>query len=261
VGRPAADIEQVRIATRRVLADLDSLTDEQAGAPSALRGWSRAELVTHLARNADGQRNMAEHAARGEVGYMYPGGVEQRSREIEAGRGARAAFVRADLRRAHDALMEAWANLPDDAWDRIGRAARAFPICEHVFRRWLEVEIHHVDLDLGYAATDWPVPFVTRALATTIEQLPSRPAPDRPAVDASVRIEATDHGRAWDVTLRGADVRVGPAIDGAAVDATVSGWGCDLLSWLYGRRPAAETVTVSGPEPRLARLPAWFPTG
>src|SRR5437867_2187243 len=80
---------------------IDDLSDEQAAEPSRLPGWTRAEVITHLARNADAMRGMVEAAARGEVGVMYPS-ADARVDGIAAGRGARAAMLRADLRGAHD---------------------------------------------------------------------------------------------------------------------------------------------------------------
>ena len=71
---PVADIELVRHASRRLLRTADELTDDEVGEPCLLPGWSRAELLTHLARNADGTRGMVEAAARNEVAPMYPGG-------------------------------------------------------------------------------------------------------------------------------------------------------------------------------------------
>ena len=118
MGPPVSDIEAVRLGTRRILRTVGELTDEQVAAKSLLPGWSRAELLTHLARNADGGRGIAQAAARGEVGAQYPGGAEQRAAGIAAGRGVNAAALLADLRRSCDALMEAWMQLPDG---RVGR--------------------------------------------------------------------------------------------------------------------------------------------
>ena len=72
-------------------------------------------------------------------------------------------------------------------------------------------------------------------------------------------MEATDHDRAWVVHLRGDgaeierdDVAVVP------VDGTITGWGCDVLAWLYGRDPSGAGLTAAGDLTGL-RLPAWFP--
>ncbi len=85
--------------------------------------------------------------------------------------------------------------------------------------RLREVEIHHADLDVGYTAADWPVAFVTRALAEAVRELPARAAANRPAVDARYRLEASDHGRAWTIELAGDRVVVHEDDSGAA-DAT-----------------------------------------
>src|SRR5476649_1283045 len=100
---PLTDIEAVRQGTRRMLNAIGDLTDEQAAAQSRLPGWTRAEVLTHLARNADAGVGLAQSAARGETGSQYPGGMEQRLAGIAAGRGAHAASLLADLRRSCDA--------------------------------------------------------------------------------------------------------------------------------------------------------------
>jgi maleylpyruvate isomerase len=259
VHAPVADIEAVRHGTRRVLRAVADLTDEQAAAHSRLPGWSRAEVLTHLARNADGGRGIAEAAARGEVGAQYPGGAEQRAAEIAAGRGARAAALLADLRRSCDALMEAWHHLPDDAWDRPGRSLRGNRTQRGwVWSRWREVEVHHIDLGLGYSPSEWPVTFVSRGLDEAFAELPDRTNRNRRLLDADFRIEATDHDRAWVVRLRDAVTVERDDNASEPVDGVVSGWGCDVLAWLYGRDASGAGLTASGDLTGL-RLPEWFP--
>jgi maleylpyruvate isomerase len=260
VGAPIADIAAVRTGTRRVLFAVDDLTDEQAAAPSRLPGWSRAEVLTHLARNADGGRGIAEAAARGEVGAQYPGGRDQRRVGIAAGRGLGAPALRADLQRSSDALLEAWGRLPDDAWERVGRSLNGDRTQrEWVWSRWREIEVHHVDLGLGYAPSEWPVAFVTRGLDDAITHLPGRAARDAIPVDATFRLEASDHDRTWIVrTFENGDARVESDASDAPVDGIVSGWGCDLLAWLYGRDHDGGRLAATGDAAAL-RLPEWFP--
>jgi uncharacterized protein (TIGR03083 family) len=260
------DIEMVRQASCRVLRAADDLGDHEVAEPCALPGWSRAELLTHLARNADGFRRLAEAARAGAVADMYPGGAPARAADITAGRDQSAIAVRADLRRATDALHEAWQQMPEDGWDAIGRMASGeITVASTVAVRCREVEVHHVDLDVGYAPTDWPVAFVTRELAEALRTLPSRGSRGRPELDARYRIEAIDHGRAWIVVLHGARVsvrevdRVGDAYADDDVDAVVSGWGCDVLAWLLGRNSGSDTVTASGHDVSALRLSTWFP--
>ena len=256
VLRAAAEVDAVRLATRRLLRSLDDLTDEQASAPSRLPNWTRAEVITHLARNADGLRGMVEAAAQGEVGVQYPGGSEQRARDIAAGRGERAAALLADVRGAHDRLMTAWQDLPDDAWDRVGRAAVDRTMREFVWARRREVEVHHVDLDVGYESSDWPVDFVSSALDEIFGTFALRATSTRPLLDASYRVVSTDHEKQWRVVLRGDHVTV--TNDDEPADGEARGWGCDITAWLYGRDPRGGGVVASG-DLGVLRLPQWFP--
>jgi maleylpyruvate isomerase len=257
VRRPDADLEAVRVATRRFLASIDELSDVQAEAPCRLPSWNRAELITHVARNADGIRGMVEAAARGEVAAMYPGGAEQRADGIAAGRDERAAVLVTDVRRASDRLADAWLELPADGWDRVGKASVDRRMSELPWVRWREVEVHHLDLGMEYEPADWPVQFVTRALDELLAALPRRSVANRPRVDARYRIALTDHDRAWVVALEGDKVRV-VEDDDASVDGEVRGWGCDIAAWLYGRDPGNGGVLAAGDLGGL-RLPTWFP--
>jgi maleylpyruvate isomerase len=257
---PIADIEAVRKSQRRVLRTVDDLSDDQAAEGSRLPGWSRAEVLTHLARNADAGRGIARAAAQGEVGFQYPGGAEQRAAGIAAGRGVNAAMLLADLRKSCDGLMEAWMQLPEDSWDLVGRSLSGQRTQRGwVWSRWREVEVHHVDLGLGYSPSEWPVGFVSRGLHDAFTELPDRADRRKLPSDASFRVEATDHDRAWVVQVRSGAVRV-ERDDAAAipVDGIVTGWGCDELAWLYGRDPSGAGLTGSGDLAAL-RLPTWFP--
>jgi len=257
VQSPATEIELVRRATRQVLRSIDDLTEEQAEAPSRLPGWSRAEVITHLARNADGIRSMVEAATRGDVGQMYPS-VEARAEGIAAGRGTPPAVLRADLRAAHDHLVDAWDALPAEGWDLTGRASMTRTMLDFVWVRRREVEIHHVDLDVGYESADWPVGFVAGALDEIFDSFALRAASTRPLLDADYRVASTDHDRVWRVELRGAQVRVVHGDDDAPADGEATGWGCDVAAWMYGRDPRGGGVLASG-DLGVLRLPRWFP--
>jgi maleylpyruvate isomerase len=257
VQSPVREIEAVCRATRQVLRAVDDLTDEQAAAPSRLPGWTRAEVITHLARNADGVRGMVDSAARDEVHTMYPS-VEARAEGIAAGRAASPAVLRADLRGAHDRLVEAWHGLPPEAWDRLGRASVSRTMREFVWTRRREVEVHHVDLDLGYESSDWPVGFVAGALDEIFATFAQRTATTRPLVDVDYRVVSTDHDRSWQVELRGAQVRIVGRDDGRPADGEVSGWGCDVAAWMYGRDPRGGGVLATG-DLGVLSLPRWFP--
>jgi maleylpyruvate isomerase len=263
-----ADIEMVREMVRqasgRLLRAAGALGDDDLAAPSALPEWTRAELLTHVARNADGFRRMADGAHDRAVADMYPGGAAGRAADIAAGRGRSAREVLPDLRRSIDALYDTWQRLPADRWDAVGRTITGErTIAATVTARLREVEIHHVDLDVGYAPADWPVSFVARELDEALRTLPERALRGRPQLDARYRIEAVDHGRSWTVVLHGARVAVHEdhATSSAPgdADAVVSGWGCELLAWLYGRDAGTRALVASGHDVSGLRLSTWFP--
>jgi maleylpyruvate isomerase len=256
VTTPVADVEGVCRATREVLHTIADLDDAQAAEASRLPGWSRAEVVTHLARNGDAIRTMAEAASRGEVAPMYPS-VAARAAGIAAGRGSTADALRQDLADAHGRLVDAWNALSPEAWDRLGRASAMRTMREFVWSRRREVEVHHVDLGLGYEPSDWPVAFVCGALDEVLPSLPSRAANTRPMLDIDYRVISTDHDRAWRVQLRGPDVSVIDD-DGGHVDGEASGWGCDVAAWLYGRDPNGNGIVATG-DVGVLRLARWFP--
>ena len=113
--------------TDRLLATADALTDSEAAAPSRLPGWTRGHILTHLARNADGFRNLLTWARTGTETPMYPS-EEARDRSIEAGAGRSAAELAADVRASAAALAGAAEGLPAEAWDAtVSRRGDRFP--------------------------------------------------------------------------------------------------------------------------------------
>jgi maleylpyruvate isomerase len=133
-----------------LLADIGSLTDEQARQASLLPDWSIGHVLTHIARNADSVIWRLEGAAVGELRDQYPGGLEQRSGDIEEGARRPAVALVADVRQSAAALEQCMADLPDAAWDQPSRTSRGVvePSREAVFSRWREVVVHHGDLGL-----------------------------------------------------------------------------------------------------------------
>jgi maleylpyruvate isomerase len=128
-----------------------ALDDTTARRPSHLPSWSVGHVLTHIARNADSVVWRLEGAQRGELRDQYPGGLEQRRQDIEAGAGRPAAELVADVRESSAAVAQAVAELPDEAWDAPSRTSRGVvePSRDAVFSRWREVVVHHGDLGLG----------------------------------------------------------------------------------------------------------------
>ena len=58
-------------SSSRLNSTLSSLVPEDLTRPSGLAGWSRAHVLTHVARNADGLRNLLLAARSRQVLRMY----------------------------------------------------------------------------------------------------------------------------------------------------------------------------------------------
>jgi maleylpyruvate isomerase len=228
----------VDAATDLLLRSAAGLSDRQAREPSLLPGWSRGHLLTHVARNADSLRNLLVWARTGVETPQYSHAGE-RAEGIAAGAGRSSAELLADLHASAAALDAEAARLPDPAWavQVGGPPANVHPAWFTLWRRLVEVEFHHVDLGVGYTATDWPEPFATYCLATVADVFTG---PHSPAV-----------------LLRSSDapvvVQIGPA--GEQPAHTVTGPIRPLLAWATGRSPG-EGLTVQPPGP-LPVLPAW----
>jgi maleylpyruvate isomerase len=237
-GAAASLLVMVGAATGLLRQSAERLSDQQAREPSLLPGWSRGHVLAHVARNADSLRNLLIWARTGveTPQYSHPG---ERAEGIEAGAGRPSAELLADLDASSAALDAEAARLADTAWQAQvrGTGGNEHPAWYILWRRLTEVELHHVDLDLGYTAADWPQPFAAYGL----EQVAANFAgPNSPAV-----------------LLRSSDApvvaQIGPT--GAPLVCTVTGPVRSLLAWLAGRSSGVG-LTAEPPGP-LPALPAW----
>lgn len=171
----ATAVELARAAHARLAATAEGTTDEQAHSPSRLPGWTVAHVLTHLARNADGHVHRLEGALRGEDLPRYPGGLAQRNGEIEEGSRRSAEELAADIQATARRLEAVWEQSAAAGWphaDLLGDDS--WPTTESPWRRLREVEIHHVDLGLGYELSDWPEAYLSWELPTILATVPRR---------------------------------------------------------------------------------------
>jgi maleylpyruvate isomerase len=138
-------------AQAALLDDIADLSDDVARRPSRLPGWTVGHVLTHIARNADSVVWRLEGAEQGELRDQYPGGLEQRAGEIEAGAGRPAAVLVRDVRQTADHVQRVIAALSPAGWDALSRTSRGVveDSRDAVLSRWREVVVHHGDLGLG----------------------------------------------------------------------------------------------------------------
>ncbi|EPH45843.1 maleylpyruvate isomerase family mycothiol-dependent enzyme [Streptomyces aurantiacus] len=226
------DLASVRDATERLLAAATALDNVSIAEPSRLPGWTRGHVLAHVARNADALVNVLAGRP------MYVSG-EARDADIERDAPRPVDVQLTDLRESA-ARLEAQAALPAD-WSRtitmrngVTDSASRVP-----FRRWVELELHHVDLGVGYELEDVPADFLEREIGFLTDRFSGNPE--------VVATNVTDGTRAWP-TGRAAD----------KPEVTVSGPAPALVGWLAGRRDhralAAQLTVDGGPLPALPPL-------
>jgi maleylpyruvate isomerase len=151
---------------QRLLQSLDSLTDDQCREPSALPGWTRGHVLSHLARNAESHVHVLQCAARGEVGEQYVGGAKARKEGIESHAHDSAESLVSAVRKSIYALEGQWAATNSEGWQGHGvnSAGASIAMSDIVFLRWREVEVHHADLSLAFTFADWNSTYVRMEL-------------------------------------------------------------------------------------------------
>lgn len=232
-------LDEMASCTDRLLATLDRLDDAALRVPSLLPGWTRAHVLTHVARNADGVGNLVHWARTGDETPMYAGGRPARDAQIEAGAARHIGDIRLDLAESAERLLGAFAGFSDEAMRRhlamgVGGSGRPAVGADLPLLRVREVEIHHVDLAAGYSPAHWTAAFVTR----TLDQLEPIFAQHRESPVGT--LAATDTRSTWRVASSG---------------PTLSGPQSALLAWLTGRSAGdGLELDQAGPVPAA---PTW----
>lgn len=229
-------LEELVAASNRLVRTVDGIDDGAYAAPSLLPGWTRAHVVAHLALNAEGLGGALSGVVNGEPTPMYSS-QDARDADIEELATASPAALRSRLLGAVTDLTDAVTALPpEDAPTRVERTpgGPTFAAGAVGTMREREVEVHHVDLDLGYTRHDWPAAFVTRLVGDMTTRRLTVP----------VRVVATDLDRTWQ------------SGDGGP---TVTGTGADLAWWLTGRGDGQGLTCTesSGEGAALPRIEAW----
>ena len=155
--------EHLRVQTDALIARVSALDDLEA--PSLCAGWSRAHVLSHLARNADGIGNLVRAAA-GEPGTMYLSD-EARDADIEAGsHRAKSEIVDDLLTTAHEvnSLLPALDDVAPEVTVERTPGGQRFRAADLAFMRLREVVYHHVDLDAGFTFADLPEDLLTHFL-------------------------------------------------------------------------------------------------
>ncbi len=201
-------------------------------APSLLPGWTRAHVVTHVARNADALRNLVDWATTGKPSPMYQS-PEQREADIDSGAVRSSEALREDAVRSSEQWASAAELLTPGLWDTlVSRTLESEPFRVRAvpLLRRIEVEVHHADLGAGYTAAGWPEDFT--------DMLIGRVQDDR-ADGPSMVLSSTDSPGLWKF--------------GRGQGPEITGTKAGLAWWLIGRGDGSGLVSSAGVLPELTR--------
>ncbi|WP_030122853.1 maleylpyruvate isomerase family mycothiol-dependent enzyme [[Kitasatospora] papulosa] len=225
----ARDLEAVREATDRLLGATGKMDDGFLAEPSRLPGWSRGHVLAHLSRNADALVNVLQ-------GRPMYANSETRDADIERDASRPLSEQLADLRASAAAFLAA-AEAPADRERTVTLRNGVTDSASRIpFRRLIEVELHHVDLGVGYELEALPEEFVIRENDFLAQRFAGHP-------DVVPTTAVTEDGRLW---------TTGGGSDGAPV--TVRGTASDILGWLCGRRDGSALTVDGGGLPVLPPL-------
>ncbi len=219
-------------AGQRLVRSVDRLTGDDWTAPSLLPGWSRAHVAAHLALNGEGLSGMLRGEVEREPVPMYES-QDRRDGDIEKLSGADPAEIRERLLASTVTFQEALQAVPPDVWE--GRFERTrggptLPLRAAPLMRVREIEIHHVDLDVGYSPDDWPPVFAEELVDGMLK---------RQQPDSAFLVRPLDTDRTWEVGEPGDDAVV------------VTGPVAHVAWWLTGRTPSEQVSCSRGELPQI----------
>ncbi len=236
-------LDELRDSHRILRGLIEQLPAGAAAAPSMLPGWNRAELITHVCRNADALSGLLEGARRNELVPMYPGGLDGRAADIAAGRGAGVSQLLADFDASRARLEALWDELDEEVWDRpvLVRSGQK-PAWTTIRLRWQELEVHACDLGTGRTLDAVPPVLADELARVAAASIPARF--DLGAHGLEVRHPGLPTGR-----------QLFEPVDGAVV---VDGPPDQVLSWLLGRQSPGLLATAAGEPAGTPVLGPWL---
>lgn len=147
--QPPAEVHRwLADATQRLLGHTIGISETEWHQPTALPGWTRAHLATHVARNADYLTNALTAVQAGEPQPERPTSAEER-RILEEGADRSGLELQIDLDTSAGALQRAIDAVTDWTGPTVVLHGLRCPLDRLPLARLNELELHHYDLDPG----------------------------------------------------------------------------------------------------------------
>jgi maleylpyruvate isomerase len=228
-ARLHSDQSRLDRETTMFLATVESLNEAELAAPSLCEGWSRADVVAHVASNARALVRMIDWAVTGQEQQIYAS-PEARAEDIARLAALPRTELIAEARDSARYFAEQSERLTGDiVADEVRIGKMPVPATSLVAVRIAEVVVHHGDLDTAWTIEEADPDSLLNAVEAAVRAMRVRNAPGMTLV--------TEERDEWVIG------------DGALkVDSDREG----LLAWLA--RGETEGVEADGP---LPALPAW----
>lgn len=228
-ARLHSDLSLLGRETGMMLATIESLSDDELGAASQCEGWSRDDVIAHLASNGRALVKLIDWATTGEEQQLY---ASQEARNAEI--AELAALPRAELvdrfRESATYFAEQAQRLSGElAVEEVNLHGKQIPATSIVALRIAEIVIHHDDLDTTWTLDEADLDSQLYGIEAAVRTMRAKNAPGMTLV--------TEEGDEW-------------VIGDGALKAESDREG--LLTWLA--RGRGENVEADGP---LPELPAW----
>ncbi|WP_432880513.1 maleylpyruvate isomerase family mycothiol-dependent enzyme [Kribbella sp. CA-245084] len=219
-------LNEVHAAADALLALVADLDDAAARGDSALPGWSRGHVITHIANFSEAMTRQVDGALDGRLIEMYDGGRPARDAAIETGADRSAADLHTHLTQAVTTLLASWDKVSPTDWP-LPILHRNSNLSAGLQATWRELTIHTTDLNLGITPASWSPSFCLHLLEFL-----------RPRTPDGTHLILQAEDITWD--------------NGTGEDVVVAGALTDLTAWYTGR-PTPGAIT--GEKPPLLPWP------
>ncbi|MUU71501.1 maleylpyruvate isomerase family mycothiol-dependent enzyme [Pseudarthrobacter sp. GA104] len=228
-ARLHSDLSRLARETDMFMATAESLSDDEMTAASLCEGWTRADVIAHIAWNGRALVKLIDWSVTGQEQQLYAS-PEARAEEISALAALPRQELLGSVRESAEYFADQAQRLTGDlAAEEVHLHGKQIPATSIVALRVAEVIVHHHDLDTAWTIEEADPDSVLNAIEAAVRTMRAKGAPGMTLVT-----EERDEWVIGDGSLHVSSDREG------------------LLEWLA--RGATANVEADGP---LPTLPAW----
>ncbi|MET3175504.1 UNVERIFIED_ORG: maleylpyruvate isomerase [Arthrobacter sp. UYCu721] len=176
-ARLHSDLSRLGRETDMFLATVASLSDDEMAAPSLCEGWSRAEVIGHVASNGRAMVNLIDWAVSGEERPMYAS-KEARAESIAALAALPRQELIAEVQASAAHFAEQVQRLSGElAAPELTVGGKDIPATSVVALRIAEVVVHHHDLGTAWTIEEADPDSLLNAIEAVVRSLRAKDAP------------------------------------------------------------------------------------